>query len=706
MTTKMHTAGENRRDPENGRKKAIDNTVQADYWLSVARDAYTLSTDYFDANIRKNLERNMAHFGNRHAPGSRYYSDAYKYRHKGFRPKTRSMIRKKEAAAAVALFSTADVVHVEPERGKDPSHQVSASINQELLQYRLENTIPWFLTAMGAYQDTLVSGICISHQFWDYQDVAIDVEQLDEQGEPLLDEDGEPLLAQEYEVLRDTPAVELRPTENFKFSIAADWRDPVNTSPFLIDQIPMTIDDVQAMANPSRTSKIPWFELTDAELMQGVSGDHDALRSQRENNRMDSKDEQYTHIGFNTVWVHRNIIRDEGRDWVYYTLGVHSRLSDPIPLEEEYPHLKPGQRPYVVGLSNIEAHKNYPESITGLSASTQQAANEINNQRMDNVDLVLNRRYIINRNANIDYVGLQRNVPGGVTEVDNTATDIRIEAPPDVTQSSYQEQDRINMDFDEMTGHFSSSSVGSNRQLNETVGGMNLLSSSADSLTEYPLRVFVETWVRPVLKQLIQLEQRHETNHALLSLMGEKLDLWQKYGIDEVTDAWIQGSMNIQVNVGFGATNPQQRIEKLSMGLHTILQFVPEMQGRLDGEEVAGEVLGALGYTGVDRFFPVDKQGAELQGPQAPPPVPLSELDKAKLELEHQKHQDLLQDREIERKFKVELAYMQQEEMLYKLAQEERITMNDLQLKLKALETERQSKVDEFNIKLKMGSGI
>ena len=34
-------------------------------------------------------------------------------------------------------------------------------------------------------------------------------------------------------------------------------------------------------------------------------------------------------------------------------------------------------------------------------------------------------------------------------------------------------QDRINLDFDELAGNFSSASVSSNRKMNETVGGMN-----------------------------------------------------------------------------------------------------------------------------------------------------------------------------------------------------------------------------------------
>ena len=64
----------------------------------------------------------------------------------------------------------------------------------------------------------------------------------------------------------------------------------------------------------------------------------------------------------------------------------------------------------------------------------------------------------------------------------------------------------LTVDFDELAGVFSTSSVQANRQLNETVGGMNLMAGSANSLTEFDLRVWVETWVEPALRQCVRLD--------------------------------------------------------------------------------------------------------------------------------------------------------------------------------------------------------
>jgi len=592
------------------------------HWMSMSRDAFETSETYFDVAVRRDMERNVAHFRGRHAPGSKYYTEQFAARAKGFRPKTRTVIRKNEAAAATAFFAARDIVDV---RAEDPSNivqRVSAEVNKELLQYRFANTIPWFKTLQGAYQDTLVSGVCISHQYWKFEEQVQKV-PLYMEGQAVLDEYGEPAMEDKYTIIKDTPCVELRPVENIRFAPAVDWTDPLGASPFIIDRIPMTIAAVIKMTRNIGKSNIPWHTVDVGSLQQGRSDEYsdDSVRRQRERREIDSIEEtSYLNQEYDTIWIHRNIMEYEGRDWIYYTVGVYFMLSEPIPLEEAYPHLKPGERPYVMGGSTIEAHRNYPESVAGITSGLQQTANELNNQRQDNVSLVLNRRYFVKRGQNIDLRSLQRNVPGGVTLMNNVDNDIRVEAPPDVTSSSYQEQDRIDADFDDVAGNFSSGSVNSNRNLGETVGGMELLAGEGDIMPEYQLRIFTETWVEPVIKQLIQLEQRHETDEAIFAMLGQKMEVWEKYGIDQLTDLMIQGNMTVEINVGFGATSPAQRINRLATALQSISAFAPGMTKRLNEEEVSKEIFGAVGFKDTGRFFiqdvPEEEQPQEEIDPQ------------------------------------------------------------------------------------------
>lgn len=580
----------------------IDQTPAApgpDTWLQMARDAYEQSSQWFDTSLRPTIEKAMAHFANRHAPGSKYFAESYKYRSKGFRPKTRSTIRRNEAAAAVAFFSTQDMVHIAAEQEDDQAQKISAIVLSELLNYRLDDSIPWFSTLVGAYQETLNVGVVVSHQDWQFHEIrkAVKAESWTKEN---------PVMREDVSTIHDKPRVSLVALENIRIAPASDWTDPINSSPYVVELIPMFVGAVKEQMVSGR-----WLPYSSGEIATAAQSQYDSIRAARDGNkRADAADVSHATSDFDTVFVHRNIVRYEGEDVIFYTLGTTLRLSDPVPLREEYRNLAPGERPYVMGYCLIEPHKAYKTGLNELTATLQEEANEIQNQRRDNVSLVMNKRYFARRTANVDYRSLTRNVPGSVTLVDDINSDIRWDTPGDVTASSYQEQDRVSVDYDELAGTFSPGSIQTNRQLNETVGGMKLLSGDANVLTEYQLRVFTETWVEPVLKQLVRLEQAYETDQKVLAIAGKKAQLLEKFGIDAVTDALLQGMVKVRVNVGFGSTNPQQRVEKLALGLTTIGNLIPDAMMELDRKEVITEVFGALGYKGAERFFPaLGKQG-------------------------------------------------------------------------------------------------
>jgi len=567
-----------------------------DQWLQMARDAYEQSSDWFDTSLRPTIEKAMAHFNNRHAPGSKYYSDAYKYRHKGFRPKTRASIRRNEAAGAVAFFSTQDMVSITAENEAEQQQLITARILTELLNYRLDDSIPWFQILLGALQDALNVGVCISHQDWHFHEITEKVSA----GPNVFDQAGNPAMKEVTDTLADKPRVSLVAIENFRISPASDWANPIGSSPYVVESIPMFIGDIKEQMASGR-----WMEYTDGEIAAAAQTQYDTIRQARDGTkRTDAKDVNHATTAFDTVWVHRNIIRHNGDDVIFYTLGTHLRLSDPVPLRQEYRNLARGERPYVMGSVLIEAHKAFVAGLNELTFGLQEETNEIQNQRRDNVSLVMNKRYFARRTANIDYRSLTRNVPGSITLMDDINSDLKWDSPGEVTGSSYQEQDRVSLDYDELAGTFSPGSVQSNRQLNETVGGMKMLAGDANVVTEYQLRVFAETWVEPVLKQLVLLEQAYETDQKVLAIAGQKAELFDRFGISAVNDELLQGLVKVRVNVGFGATNPQQRVEKIAMGLDTIGKFLPQLMIDLDGKEVVTEVFGALGFKGAERFFP------------------------------------------------------------------------------------------------------
>ncbi len=198
-------------------------------WLKIAREAFTASTSYVDNNWRKNWERNIALFQSRHPTGSKYNSEGFKHRSRLFRPKTKSAVRKNEAAAAAAFFANVDVVSIEPENDADPAQLASSELMNELVNYRLTKTIPWFMTLIGAMQEAQVIGVIASYQYWKYREkVTKSYEPLtDDVGQPLTDPDGKALAreVEDVKVIEDKPCIELIPIENIRIDPGACWTD-------------------------------------------------------------------------------------------------------------------------------------------------------------------------------------------------------------------------------------------------------------------------------------------------------------------------------------------------------------------------------------------------------------------------------------------------------------------------------------------------
>jgi hypothetical protein len=536
-------------------------------WMTLARQAYTFSTSWFDANFRKRVEDSLRLFNNQHTLDSKYNDPNYSKRSRLFRPKTRAVIRKNEAAAAAAFFSSMEVVNVEAENQSDKAQVASAAIMKQLLQYRLtkkEKGIPWFHIVIGGLQDAQKSPAACAKYDWDKEG--------------------------------DKPSVKLIPIENLRFDAAADWTDVVNTSPYIIEIMPMYVCDI-------KDNKI-FRRVSDQELLQAKVGQQSSTTITREKGAQDPRDADRAISDYEVVFVQRHIHRRNGQDWEFYTLGEVSLLTQPKPLKASQIH---GKRNYVIGCAVLETHTTMPSSIPELSRGLQEEANEIVNQRLDNVKFVLNKRWLVARNKNVDLASLVRNVPGAVTLADNPKEDIVESNWPDVTSSAYAEQDRINADMDELLGNFSSGSVMQNKQAMESpMRTLGLLNSGASQLTEYLLRTYVETFIEPLLRAIVLLEQCYETDITLIGLAAENAQLFQKHGVSQVTDELLNQELTIKVDVGMGATDPAAKLQKFLMGVTAYAQIAQQPPAGMNINEVGKEIFGHLGYQDGKRFMTTD----------------------------------------------------------------------------------------------------
>lgn len=578
--------------------------VDTNYFKKLARDCYESSTNWLNAGRRLAWNDSLRAFQSLHASDSKYLSTDFRYRSRLFRPKTRAMVRKAEAQTAAAFFANQDVVSVTATDDNSPYQLASAELNQALLQYRLTKTIPWFLTLVGARQDCEVMGICIAKAYWKFEEkyshTIVKPLVHPVTGENLFADDGSE--AEEYHdvynTIADHPWVDLLSPENFRFDAGADWRNPISTSPYNIELIPMYICDVKA-----RIKTGEWFPVSEGTLRAATQLDDDTTRRSREQGRIPGKDhDSWKPREYDICWIHENVVRQDGEDFHFFSVGNGGALlTNPRPIKEVYLH---GIRPWVCGYIMPEAHKTYPTSKVEMVKHLQTQANDVVNLRLDNVKLALNPRQFLRQGTGNDPSDFRTFQPGKVISIKDPKEDIVWDRPPEVTGSSFQEQDRLNLDFDDITGDASNSAIQGNKQVYEAVGNMEMMQGNASTIGEYEMRVFAETFVQPILSMLVKLEQAYETDEVVIGIAGKQAKLYQKFGIDQITDDLLQQQLTAKVNVGLGATNPQQKLKNFMTATGAIGQmYGPVAAMASNPEEVIKEVFGLCGYKDGDRFF-------------------------------------------------------------------------------------------------------
>lgn len=560
-------------------------------FLKLSQDAFEASSAYIDSNWRADWEYSLRAFRNEHAAGSKYLSEEYKARSRLFPPHTRSIIRKNEAAGAIAMFSNMDVVNIQPGNPDDVMSVASAAAMKEIVEYRLTKTIPAFQVCLGGLQDAQTTGTVVSYQYWEYK----------KKGDRKV---------------KDQPCIDLRPIENIRLDGGASWLDPVNTSPYFCDIIPMYVCDLKGLMNSEDDKTGQKFKkYDDAVILRAHPEVMDTTRKARLGNQQDPQDEKKSIASFDIVWVMRWFMRDSvGDDWTYYTLGTEELLTDPKPIEEVYFH---GKRPYVIGYAILETHKALKTGLPVLTRPLQQESADITNQRIDNVKFVLNKRWIVARGRQVDVQSLVRNVPGGVTLTTDPKNDVQESNWPDVTSSAFVEHDRIKAQFDELAGNFSPSTKVANNAVNDTLGGSRMATQSAGLMTDYLLRTFIETWWEPVLRQLVLLEQYYETDEIVLGVCANKARLFPRFGMSAITDSMLMNEVNLVVNVGMGSSDPSARLQKFVFAIKLVIEMISTAPPGVNVQEIAKEIFSMAGYRDGERFVSEQQDPRLLKALQA-----------------------------------------------------------------------------------------
>jgi hypothetical protein len=593
---------------------AAGDAAAHDYdYLRLLRDARPRLTQYYQEQLAAPIDASYRAFRNKHFNGSKYWHTEYRNRSKLFRPKTRTAVRKADAAAVAALFATKDAVKCTAGDESNPLQQANAKLIQALFNYRTDRTsgmaaIPWFRVCGGAHQDAMITSACVSKQYWKLELRHMGAEpETDAEGTPLRDEEtGAPLMRDVYAPFIDRPDCMLFPLENIEIDPAAHWLNPIQSAAVFIAKVPMTIDEVlQMQEHPLH----PWHALSAAELRGMASGTDDAARATRASregtNRLDAR---YTGRGdFEIVWVYEVFMRVGGRDMTFWAAQDRAYLTDPKPVHEVYPE-QGGERPYTFGVVNLESHRLFPMSSVESWQQSQIEINDFANLMLDSAKLAVSPIKKVVRGKQVDLAQLNRLGPNAQFLVEDPS-DVTWDKPPDISSSAFAIMERLNNDFDTSSGNFDQSTVQASRFTGETVGGLQLISGSANAVTEFDQRVWIETWVEPTIAQLIKCIQYYESDATVLALCGARAGLLERFGVSRIDDELLSQQVTVTVDAGIGNADPAQKLQKLGGALALVAPLFRDNPAlasgalQIDVKAIADEVFSLAGYRdGATRF--------------------------------------------------------------------------------------------------------
>jgi hypothetical protein len=450
----------------------------------------------------------------------------------------------------------------------------------------------------------------------------------------------EPEERKKTRIIVDRPDIDLIAPENVIFDPNCNWTDPAQSSQYLRIARPMSADEawLHVSRSQGQDKKIPFLD-TPIEVFRSAvsptSGPSDSIASRVSRN--EGTDPIMMVSGtFGRVWLYEWYMRIAGADYTFWTLGIQRMLSTPVLTADAYPE-QGGARPVVIGLGAIEAFRPYPMSPVESWQPLQLELNDQVNLRLDHLKQCIAPPALVKRGADVDLKAIQKRGADRIIMITNQG-DVEWAQIPDIPQSAAQQDAQLNSDFDSLAGVMNMGTVQTNRQLNETVGGMNLLAGDASSTSEFDLSVETETWVAPVLEQVMKLEEYYESDETVLAIAGEKARLFQRFGMSEITDSLLTAETSLTIKVGVGAANlPMQRLQKFQMAAQTVGQVLEPfvVAGVIkpptpNVEEIVNTVFGAAGFRdGGDRFF-TDLGGAQDQAPDPKAQAMMAEQDTKK----------------------------------------------------------------------------
>lgn len=537
--------------------------------------AWNISQSYLDtmkpAIIRRHNMYNSIH------DVEEQYADKSYQRNKHYVPKTHEFVKNSVAQVVQAYFLNQDYVYLTPEVTDDIVSVMSAEYFTYIINKRLKNNANWLTFIQVLAQSGFMHNMCIAKVDW----------SVEEKQSTLI-----PISI-----------------ENFRVDPKCDPLNPVGTSAFLIHRFEMYVDDLKA-----KQEEDGWLSI-DVEDLQGnfvntESGTDDIKASRNKTGTVQENGHGSVSNDLEKVYVHENIIRENNKYFVFFTLGTTKMLTKVFPLDELYPT----GIPFVMSPIYPEELKVYATSPLDHAYQSQVFINKYTNTVMDAVEQVTWPVTIIKANSGIDPKKFQNVGPNSVVEARNPTQDILQLNKSIAPQSLKNEIPFLMNNYDSTVGGLANSTLSSEGN-DSTATSQSMRGRSQSQVINMYLINFNEKVIEVCLHKMVAQEkyfglkntkevEKVFRNLKLLDRFSEKL---KTSNIDpsnfEIDKEFADADLLLSVNVGMGAVSPQLRVEQFLASLNALRNLIPNIESQLDVKEVIKELMSLNGYKEFNRFF-------------------------------------------------------------------------------------------------------
>jgi hypothetical protein len=178
-----------------------------------------------------------------------------------------------------------------------------------------------------------------------------------------------------------------------------------------------------------------------------------------------------------------------------------------------------GLLPFIMARYVPVQHELYGIGVPEMAKDLQVELNSVRNQRMDNVNLIINRMFVANKYADIDFDQLV-SYPGNVIMTNDVAA-IQPLDTRDITKSAYQEEEVIKRDIDNAVGEYEYSR-GAPPQRKETATGIVKLQQASNVRFDTIIKMLEFTVIRHLAKMFLWLDYQFLPKEDMKLILGDE----------------------------------------------------------------------------------------------------------------------------------------------------------------------------------------